>query len=245
MSGGRYSGIAPGCNLIMVKVLDRKGNGYSSDVLAGISWVLERKEQLGIRILNISVGACSKRGMRKFRPRERREPGMGRRACGRGGGGNNGPRTMSITTPGISRKVITVGCSDDDREVLVGGNRMVDYSGRGPGGLHLQTGSRCTGLQRCELLQQSRQVYDQERHFHEHTDRLRSCRSLLERFPDMSNKDVKLRLRKVRWISDCRETSRDGDCWMWGKCLREKIANENILKCCCEYVILFIKRCHR
>ncbi len=39
---------------------------------------------------------------------------------------------MSITTPGISRKVITVGCSDDDREVLVGGNRMVDYSGRGP-----------------------------------------------------------------------------------------------------------------
>ncbi len=39
---------------------------------------------------------------------------------------------MSITTPGISRKVITVGCSDDDREVLVGGNRMVDYSGRVP-----------------------------------------------------------------------------------------------------------------
>ena len=62
MSGGRYSGIAPGCDLVMVKVLDRKGNGYSSDVLAGISWILERKEKLGIRILNISVGACSKRG---------------------------------------------------------------------------------------------------------------------------------------------------------------------------------------
>ena len=44
MSGGRYSGIAPGCDLVMVKVLDRKGNGYSSDVLAGISWILERKE---------------------------------------------------------------------------------------------------------------------------------------------------------------------------------------------------------
>ncbi len=44
MSGGRYSGIAPGCELVMVKVLDRKGNGYSSDVLAGISWILERKE---------------------------------------------------------------------------------------------------------------------------------------------------------------------------------------------------------
>ena len=133
MSGGRYSGIAPGCNLIMVKVLDRKGNGYSSDVLAGISWVLERKEQLGIRILNISVGACSKRGMSENSALVK---GVNR-AWDAGlvvvvAAGNNGPRTMSITTPGISRKVITVGCSDDDREVLVGGNRMVDYSGRGP-----------------------------------------------------------------------------------------------------------------
>ncbi len=60
---GDTAGSHRGCNLIMVKVLDRKGNGYSSDVLAGISWILERKEKLGIRILNISVGACSKRGM--------------------------------------------------------------------------------------------------------------------------------------------------------------------------------------
>lgn len=46
--------------------------------------------------------------------------------------GNNGPAPLSVTTPGISRKVITVGCSDDHMEVLVGKNRMVDYSGRGP-----------------------------------------------------------------------------------------------------------------
>ncbi len=39
---------------------------------------------------------------------------------------------MTVTTPGISRKVITVGCSDDHKEVEVMGNRMVDYSGRGP-----------------------------------------------------------------------------------------------------------------
>ena len=125
MSGGRYSGIAPGCDLVMVKVLDRKGNGYSSDVLAGISWILERKEKLGIRILNISVGACSKRGMSENSALVK---GVNR-AWDAGlvvvvAAGNNGPRNMSITTPGISRKVITVGCSDDDREVLVGGNRM-------------------------------------------------------------------------------------------------------------------------
>ena len=46
--------------------------------------------------------------------------------------GNHGPGRMTITTPGISRKVITVGCSDDHKEVDVMGSRMVDYSGRGP-----------------------------------------------------------------------------------------------------------------
>lgn len=46
--------------------------------------------------------------------------------------GNMGPGYGTITTPGISRKVITVGCSDDDKEVNVMGNRMSDYSGRGP-----------------------------------------------------------------------------------------------------------------
>lgn len=46
--------------------------------------------------------------------------------------GNHGPANMSVTTPGISRKVITVGCSDDHKKVLVRGSVMVDYSGRGP-----------------------------------------------------------------------------------------------------------------
>lgn len=46
--------------------------------------------------------------------------------------GNNGPRPKSISTPGISRKVITVGASDDDIPVELSGNRAKDYSGRGP-----------------------------------------------------------------------------------------------------------------
>lgn len=39
---------------------------------------------------------------------------------------------MSISTPGISRKVITVGASDDDVPIELSGNKMIDYSGRGP-----------------------------------------------------------------------------------------------------------------
>ena len=46
--------------------------------------------------------------------------------------GNNGPKRMSVTSPGISRKVITVGSSDDHKTVLLGGSRIHNYSGRGP-----------------------------------------------------------------------------------------------------------------
>ena len=132
-SDGRYQGMAPGCHLVALKVLDQKGNGYVKDVLAGISWILERKDELGIRIVNISVGAG---GRRKLSENSVLVRGVNQ-AWDAGlvvvvAAGNNGPRRMSVTTPGISRKVITVGCSDDDREVVVGNSRMIDYSGRGP-----------------------------------------------------------------------------------------------------------------
>ena len=132
-SGGRYQGIAPGCTLTAVKVLDRRGNGSVTDVLAGIDWVLRHREQLGIRILNISVGSCTRKGMSANSALVKGvDRGWDEGLVVVVAAGNRGPGRMTITTPGISRKVITVGCSDDDREVLVGGNRMVDYSGRGP-----------------------------------------------------------------------------------------------------------------
>lgn len=132
-SNGRYSGVAPGCDLISIKVLDKRGNGYASDVLAGLRWIRENKERYNIRIVNISVGSCTKRGMG-----ENSALVKGVNAVWDDGlvvvvaAGNNGPGRMTITTPGISRKVITVGCSDDHKEVNVMGSRLVDYSGRGP-----------------------------------------------------------------------------------------------------------------
>ena len=133
VSDGRYQGMAPGCNLVAVKVLDQKGGGYASDMLEGIAWVLEHKEKLGIRIVNISVGshgrkAVSENSMLVRGVNRAWDAGLGVGVAA----GNNGPGPMSISTPGISRKVITVGCSDDPKEVMVGKNRMVDYSGRGP-----------------------------------------------------------------------------------------------------------------
>lgn len=132
-SDGRLKGIAPKSNIIALKVLDHNGNGNIPDVLNGLEWILENKEKYNIRIANISVGS---NGKPEFEGESKLVQGVNRLwdagivVCV--AAGNNGPSPQSITTPGISRKVITVGASDDEETVEVMGNITSDYSGRGP-----------------------------------------------------------------------------------------------------------------
>ncbi len=133
-SKGKYTGVAPKCNLIGVKVLDHRGDGNISDVLAGLQWIMDNRKRYNIRVVNISVGTSAKDVLD-----ENSLLVQGVNAVWDNGmvvvvaAGNNGPGPMSISTPGISRKVITVGSSDDSIAVEVfGSGRTKDYSGRGP-----------------------------------------------------------------------------------------------------------------
>ena len=213
VSDGRYQGMAPGCTLAAVKVLDRKGNGSAADVLAGIGWILDRKAQLGIRIVNISVGSYGKRGMSEDSALVK---GVNR-AWDAGlvvvvAAGNNGPAPLSVTTPGISRKVITVGCSDDHMEVLVGKNRMVDYSGRGP---------TMAAVCKPDLVAPGCSVASCASLRDKYTIKSGTSMStpivsgaialLLEKYPDMTNRDVKLRLMET-----CRDMGLPKNQQGWG-----------------------------
>ena len=197
-SEGKYIVVAPGCRLISVKVLDHKGNGYASDVLAGLKWIRKHMQEYGIRIVNISVGSLSRRDMTENSILVR-----GVNAAWDDGlvvvvaAGNHGPGRMTITTPGISRKVITVGCSDDHKEVDVMGSRMVDYSGRGP-----TLACVCkpdivapgSGIVSC--------CNEPGRYFSKSGTSMSTplvsgaIALLLEKNPDMSKKDGKLRIRE-------------------------------------------------
>jgi len=130
-SNGRYMGIAPKCNLIGIKVLNKDGNGNISDVLAGIQWIIDNREKYNIKVINLSVG---------MKDIEGEEAALVKAVniawdqnivviCA---AGNNGPGRNSITTPGVSRKVITVGSSDDAETVSILGDFISDYSSRGP-----------------------------------------------------------------------------------------------------------------
>ena len=198
LSDGRFRGIAPGCTLIPVKVLDRQGSGRASDVLAGLRWIRQHLKQFGIRIVNISVGSFSRRNMGENSVLVRGvdtawDAGLVVVVAA----GNRGPERSSITTPGISRKVITVGCSDDEKENLIMGNRMVHYSGRGP---------TCACICKPDIIAPgasitsccaSSQGYIAKSGTSMATPLVTGAIALLlEKYPEMSNRDVKLRLRE-------------------------------------------------
>ena len=123
---GRYRGIAPGCHFVGVKVLDAKGNGSIDNLNRGIEWVLNMKRVYRIAVVNISVGMFPKVDVQE---RNRLIQGV-EQLWDEGivvvaAAGNNGPKPGSITYPGISRKIITVGTVQEQ-------SAQRHFSGRGP-----------------------------------------------------------------------------------------------------------------
>lgn len=195
-SFGRYRGVAPNSHLVAVKVLDRRGNGNTADVLRALDFIIANRAVYGLRIVNISIGTVPKAA-----GGERTELLQAvERAWDAGlivvvAAGNNGPEPMTVTTPGISRKVITVGSSDDDVEQTFRSSGYKNYSGRGPTpfcivkpeivapGANITSCSNVSG------------AYCKKSGTSMATAVATGCLAvLLEKYPDMSNRDVKLRL---------------------------------------------------
>jgi len=55
LSGGRYRSIASEANVVLVKVWGDQGI-HNKEIIRGIDWVMEHRDEYGIRIVNISCG---------------------------------------------------------------------------------------------------------------------------------------------------------------------------------------------
>ena len=124
-SQGRYKGAAPGCGIVALKVLDRFGNGSREDVLQAFQWIEDFGKIYNIRIVNISVGTTSRSANEQTDLLAGVEQLWDKGFTVVAAAGNQGPGDGTVTAPGSSRKIITVGSSD-----MLQGNKAV--SGRGP-----------------------------------------------------------------------------------------------------------------
>jgi len=130
LSNGKYCGIAPNCNIVSLKILNKEGKGNSIDVLAGLQWIIDNAQLYNIKIVNLSIGTNN---TSSSDPLVRAvESAWDKGIIVVVAAGNNGPNPSTVTSPGISRKIITVGASDDNREIKIWGNTLINFSGRGP-----------------------------------------------------------------------------------------------------------------
>ena len=117
---GRQMGMAPESKIIVLKVLDKEGNGGTFSCMKAFRWILQNQEKYNIRIVNLSMGMDMGADERnKERILRTVELSWDRGLVIVAAAGNLGPKEGSITIPGLSERVITVGSYD------------MEYSGRG------------------------------------------------------------------------------------------------------------------
>lgn len=135
---GYTSGIAPGAQLINVRVLGGDGTGYTSDVIAGINWTITNKARYNIRIINLSLGhpvtESSTTDPLCLAVQRAVQAGIVVVvAAGNEGRAPNQARELGgITSPGNSPYAITVGALNTYGTPSRGDDTVADYSSRGP-----------------------------------------------------------------------------------------------------------------
>lgn len=131
-SGGKYAGVAPEANVIAVKVMNRDGEGGASKIVAGMQWVADHWKEYNIRVVCLSLGSKPSGAIRNdplvVAVNQLWKQGIFVTAAA----GNSGPKKGTITTPGISPSIVTVGAVDDKRTVDISDDVVAEFSSRGP-----------------------------------------------------------------------------------------------------------------
>jgi serine protease AprX len=130
-SAGEYVGVAPGANVVDVRVLNRDGSGRVSSVVRGIEWVLAHRAQYNIRIINLSLGASSSVAYRQDPLAAAVEIAWKRGVVVVAAAGNRGPAGGTVDTPGIDPFVVTVGATDDHDTPRTGDDALAWFSSWG------------------------------------------------------------------------------------------------------------------
>ncbi len=137
-SGGARTGVAPGANLVVLKVLDADGGGYISNVIAALDYAVQHRSELHIRVINLSVAAgvfesyttdpltlAARRAVESGIVVVTAAGNFGRDADG-------AVQYGGVTAPGNAPWVLTVGASSHNGTVARSDDTIAAFSSRGP-----------------------------------------------------------------------------------------------------------------
>ncbi len=131
-------GTAPGARLINVRVLGADGAGYTSDVIAGIDWVIDNRQRHNIRVMNLSLGhpvmePCAIDPLCQAVARAYSAGVVVVASAGNGGRTAEGTMVLGgISSPGNSPFAITVGALNTHATTNRQDDTVASYSSRGP-----------------------------------------------------------------------------------------------------------------
>jgi serine protease AprX len=129
-SHGAVKGVAPGANLVSLKVAGKDGSTDVLRVIAAIQWAVNHAAKDHIRVLNLSLGTDSKQSWR-IDPLDAAVEGAWRAGLVvTVSAGNSG--SQGISKPGDDPYVITVGASDDATTAGTGDDTIPAFSSTGP-----------------------------------------------------------------------------------------------------------------
>ena len=134
----RPQGVAPGANIISLKVLDAKGRGVAGDVIEAIDWAIANRTRFNIRVINMSLGGPVTQSWRddplcQAVERAYRAGITVVASAGNFGKAEDGrPVYGCITSPGNSPFAITVGALNTKGTPFRSDDEVASYSSKGP-----------------------------------------------------------------------------------------------------------------
>ncbi|MEZ4679105.1 MAG: S8 family serine peptidase [Caldilineaceae bacterium] len=133
-SNGVHRGIAPGVNLINMRISDGKGMTYSSDLIEGLQWLYEHKDAYNIRVVNLSLNSTVPESYHTSPIDAAVEllwfSGMTVVVSAGNNGTAEGP--VPIFAPANDPFVITVGAADDRGTGFLEDDTVATFSAYGP-----------------------------------------------------------------------------------------------------------------
>ena len=131
-SGGKWTGVAKGANLVSVKVAPTDGSTDVSVVIAGLQWIITNRALYGIRVLNLSFGTDSLQPYAVDPLDYAVEQVWNSGVLVVAAAGNRGNNSGTINKPGDDPFVLTVGAMDGAGTLGKLNDMVMGFSSRGP-----------------------------------------------------------------------------------------------------------------